>query len=529
MKLQGLTIIFIIIILPISLVLSEYVQAQIQTITNQTTYSTTLRDATYDAVKSFQLNTVNNKFSSISDSKLRDLEASISTFYNSLAMAMNVSGYTQEDLQGYIPAVVYTLYDGYYIYSKYTNQSTKQTEYGVKPYIYYTARYVVGTNCDFVINYTLDNYISIKGIVNNNYVNESGFLINPSKVTNEVGMDSNGYPTSLNYDGLTITSERLKEYLIIVNDKNESMPATEYEYAYHNNNKVYFDKENNGTLNGKYFIYSSNRKMYIEVKPEELYQTSAVRYYHEAKKFSNYIQGLLGDMITAQHAVNPDGTKLDISINTGSEKLFNFTSENDPMLETSNFNEHRREIIKSSIQTNLQVAINTYNGVSTSTYEFALPKLSEIEWDKVVNNIGVISFMQGIPIGSKYFNDYCVITNNKNKEYISKDSICITTSDNEFHKVGCKKLVKNQQLIDGAYHILDFERQNVKIAEGNTSYFYPRKNLQCYDCIINIGKLNSIEDIISGNLESGEDINILRTKYLTALAREKYELYKTTK
>ena len=55
MKLQHLAIIFIIIILPISLVIGEYIQAQIDTIYIQTGYSKKLQDATYDAMKAFQL------------------------------------------------------------------------------------------------------------------------------------------------------------------------------------------------------------------------------------------------------------------------------------------------------------------------------------------------------------------------------------------------------------------------------------------------------------------------------------------
>ena len=74
-----------------------------------------LNDATYDAVKAFQLNTTNSYYSSISDSKIRDIEASINTFYNSLTSSIN---YTKLELQEYVPAIVYTLYDGYYIYGK---------------------------------------------------------------------------------------------------------------------------------------------------------------------------------------------------------------------------------------------------------------------------------------------------------------------------------------------------------------------------------------------------------------------------
>lgn len=81
-KAQHLAIIFIIIILPISLVLSNYIQSQIDTITLQTQYNSRLYESTYDAVQAFQINTVNNRYSSISDSKIRDIEASVNTFYN---------------------------------------------------------------------------------------------------------------------------------------------------------------------------------------------------------------------------------------------------------------------------------------------------------------------------------------------------------------------------------------------------------------------------------------------------------------
>lgn len=91
MKIQNLAIIFVIIILPISLVVSAYIGAQIDTINLQTEYSTKLQTATADAIKAFQLNTINNKYSTVSDSKIRDIEASISTFYNSLGTELGSS------------------------------------------------------------------------------------------------------------------------------------------------------------------------------------------------------------------------------------------------------------------------------------------------------------------------------------------------------------------------------------------------------------------------------------------------------
>ena len=73
MKLQHLAIIFVIIILPITMVVTQYIQTQIDTIGLQTTYTSKLQNATYDAIKAFQINTINNKYSSVSDSKIRDI------------------------------------------------------------------------------------------------------------------------------------------------------------------------------------------------------------------------------------------------------------------------------------------------------------------------------------------------------------------------------------------------------------------------------------------------------------------------
>ena len=48
---------------------------------------------------------------------------------------------------------------------------------GLKPYVYYSCRYKKGTNNDFVITYSLDNYITIKGLINGKQVNDAGYLL----------------------------------------------------------------------------------------------------------------------------------------------------------------------------------------------------------------------------------------------------------------------------------------------------------------------------------------------------------------
>ena len=85
MKLQNMTIIFSIIVIPITLLLSAYIGTQIDTLALQQQYDTKLLSATHDGVVAFELNTMNNQYSTNADSIRRDILASINAFSTSLA------------------------------------------------------------------------------------------------------------------------------------------------------------------------------------------------------------------------------------------------------------------------------------------------------------------------------------------------------------------------------------------------------------------------------------------------------------
>ena len=96
MKIQSLAVIAIIIILPMSIILNAYSQNQIKTLELQTQYDTKLNNATYDAIKAFQLNMSNSSTSDLANSKMRDIRASINTFYNSLSNHFSMYGYRKK-------------------------------------------------------------------------------------------------------------------------------------------------------------------------------------------------------------------------------------------------------------------------------------------------------------------------------------------------------------------------------------------------------------------------------------------------
>ena len=167
MKLEHLAIIFVIIIIPIMMVLSEYVDNRIKMEDIEATYNEKLLTATYDAIKAFQVNTVSNSYSDVTNSKIEDIEAAAKTFYNMAATNFNFNGYRSTVMQEYVPALVFTLYDGYYIYGPFYNTLTGienpgdsvSEEYqpgnreGLKPYVYYSCRYKRGSDLDVVITH----------------------------------------------------------------------------------------------------------------------------------------------------------------------------------------------------------------------------------------------------------------------------------------------------------------------------------------------------------------------------------------
>lgn len=227
MKLQGMSIIFALVIVPIILVLSYYIQLQVDTINLQTAYDTKLLDSTHDAMAAFELNTANEDLSTVSDSLRTIIEASYNVFINNLSTNLGMSNANKSRVEPFIPSVLYTLYDGYYIcaptavptvlidddgnaiyvgdkgvtgssdnyryradsdelldatvgldygqllylkegstdvYTTDINKAKLQTKNVLKTYMPYSARYK-GSNFDLTMVYTLDNYVTIEGSI----------------------------------------------------------------------------------------------------------------------------------------------------------------------------------------------------------------------------------------------------------------------------------------------------------------------------------------------------------------------------
>ncbi len=590
MKLQHLAIIFVLIIVPISLVMSSYIQNQIEAINMQTKYDMNLISSTYDAVKAFQINTTNNKYSSISDSKIRDIEASVSTFYNSLISSMSEFA-SREEAEDYVPAMLFTLYDGYYIYSSFDNVysttgeggnekvdinlDSKNYQKGLQPYVYYSAKYKLRNGNVITVNYTLDNAITVYGDFGDGegYVTRTGYLINPDNV--EI------HDTYITYNGVRIEPEILTEHLITIED-NETKRTKEddYRYIFYQNEKIYQDYDENGNLaynedgTPRIFWYHDYMKTYINdpyirnyAKTCNMRSMSAIEYYARAKEFSDWVKEKLGgitqaDTLKVEDGTTPIGNDTEyLAENTGNSPIFEVGKNNDPLVSDSIFNNHRLAIIRKSIETSLNTVISKFRAVTL--YDYAMPVIDNEDWYKILNNISMVTFMQGIPMGYRYYNNYAVITNNVNKEVVKAENIYIVTEDTatgknrEYHQPGCKELISGVNdgtlRIVGAYPTASFQRQSVKRNDNQEDdlHFYLQAVegdtlTGCYNCIVNSTADYDTDDIIEGidlidfenKVENGGSGSIsfksnnsaymqVRAAYLKALARERYDIYKS--
>ncbi len=624
MKLQSLAVIFIIIILPISMVLSEYISNLIDTKEVEMEYNTKLLNSTYDAVKAYQLNTVNNAFGDVATQKVDDVEAGAETFLNSLTSSFNYSGYDSHVMQEYVPAIVFTMYDGYYIYSPFTNVLTEvqsledpnSTSYdktysehgeirdGLKPYVYYNCRYVQDDK-DIVITYTLDNYITIQGTINGNYVYDCGYIY---EINSDNGIQENG--NSYIYNGITFSNTDTEEL-------KECVGNQEYSYVKINGKKYYLEENtseinmvNVTRLDGTTVEINKNAKIfYIDKDGKKNYsQTqgysdepmkgkeneefiryylaikknkSAYEYFKRAYEFSKMVFGGGGidhykdkagneqsgygleDLMSDKAKTNiNDDLSDDITdiIEHGSFAIF---GENGKGIghANSNFEQHRKAVIRYVIETNLTTAISSF--ASTASAEFTMPKISEEDWELIENDVCAISFMQGLPTGSKKYNGYAVVANTLTNEYIDEQDIYILVEDkdNTDNKFYCRptdnELIKN----GGIYSIieknsftnnfysgiwkLNFELKQDATNAEETIIYQPmcynlggsnKPYLGSYTSVMGTSSLNTIgtqacPDMYSylskipGRDENANSLETLKTVYYMGLARERWGAY----
>ncbi|MFM9280872.1 hypothetical protein [Paenibacillus jiagnxiensis] len=94
------------------------------------------------------------------------------------------------------------------------------------------------------------------------------------------------------------------------------------------------------------------------------------------------------------------------------EEVSILTDHRIPLLEDPDtFDQVRRTTIISVVQGSLEHSINSYNEYARRlgiTYTFTLPRVEQEEWNNTINDVGVLSFIQGVPVGLHTYNNYAL-------------------------------------------------------------------------------------------------------------------------
>ena len=470
--------------------------------------------------------------------------------------------------------------------------------------MFYSAHYTKN-NLDVIVNYTLDNRISVYG----ENINKTGYLVyfDNSSVIPRAYTTTNDPRTEEDiivytqvgdtiYNGTNVDSEILEEQILYYENGSYILDTFKYVYDIEHQKLYYDESEDEGnffTINSaskeRNFIDNSNsirigsegckyksisilwgssnstveyKKIYqalngrdkgewcISIKNEnkvpegeteiidtrivdlakfglddpkfaEIYRDySAISYYSEAYAFTNWAeQNLSGVRQVKYNEETRTNEIVPIEIGGTAVDIFNITQANNPEDDSSPIVQHKNEVMKDNVETNLNLSISNYN--RSGKYDFRLPVLSASDWEQVFSNISLITFFQGVPIGLKYYNNYAIATSTANREYVDPDEIYFSGNDANYHRVYCEKC--GNQVYTGYRSVEYVMKEYVKEGIDNI-YYYQHDNqtdtnseTACYYCVVNR------ENFVA---TTNNDIAYIQEKaYNEALARERYYQY----
>lgn len=588
MKLQGMSILYILIIVPILIVISLYFASYKELLAKTQNYNMQLSAASKDAISAFEINSVNQNYNNIADNFNTLVDSSINVFKNSLATRLNMTNMGESAINRYFPLGLFTAHSGFYVYSpvnspvvvknpytaqtifsgdipgntqldfdtkKYTynanasnrvaqstpvlfrtkpykeNERTIETttskdflnkklayekvDYSLKTLIPYNAKFKIGSGGgvrDMVVNFTLDNYISVDGLLGNpgedtvGTINKSGYLldydteIKVERVTkdgNKERVEDVFYKTDdltksyKSYDHLYAYDEYIDEYVEkhILNYQNGNAPKNVYFKMTVRESLPYTDIDDRGfdeNINeDKYrekreaviyihpYTYQVERKKYIQAADVlkektgeyayQLQQADALKYYVKAANFSNFIYMNLSKVSESEFynekPMQIKGYKdLFVPYDTKSKEPI-FSTKERISHPNSRFNQFKRKVIRNTITYEMINATANYNVfISSSKREFSLPVLREEDWDKILTNISFTAFLNGFKLNTfRTYKNYYVATSTQNEFMVNPETIYFAKV-NGFNKGGMSFNEAKKKGIDLYYYNLNSEK-----------------------------------------------------------------------
>ena len=130
--------------------------------------------------------------------------------------------------------------------------------------------------------------------------------------------------------------------------------------------------------------------------------------------------------------------------------------------------------------------------------------------------------MQGVNIGGKIYNGYSIVSNTKNEDVVTYESIYIKDSNDVCHRItedfSATKVDTSTAV--GVYNV-NIERRSADDSNSNASYYFPIYATLSYDSIITQNQIAKSSKITMKEYIMSLNDN-LRKIYYTALGRERY-------
>lgn len=128
--------------------------------------------------------------------------------------------------------------------------------------------------------------------------------------------------------------------------------------------------------------------------------------------------------------------------------LQDYTVDENGNYSVGDFHKKRREviikIISDCLREEINVEHNRFAGITGSTYDFYLPEITDDDWINSINDITVMAFVQGIPVGTlngHFYNNYALGGSQiVNRDYIYVNKVHSNYSGNDiplYHRKGC--------------------------------------------------------------------------------------------
>lgn len=173
-----------------------------------------------------------------------------------------------------------------------------------------------------------------------------------------------------------------------------------------------------------YHLYTMDKYINASNQSEMKHLLQPKKPYAYVDAYGNSLSFTLDDFVTAYERSTNSwhyGRRAEVALEAPSIPL---------LQDAETFDEVRRSKIVSYIQQDLQYYINYYNEHSKKygiAYTFTLPTISQEEWNNTINDVGVLAFVQGVPVGNTTYNHYALGGSRIIKRPVIKGAIEIST------------------------------------------------------------------------------------------------------